>query len=167
MSKIVLRLMLLLGLLVLPAGCAGEKITDIPDIRVSFVATELTDAEYVYVGTKELENVTKNDFKKMMFSLDVIDSSKITDRQVIVLQLKHAANAYDGKRYWFGKGYRQDNPGEHAAHYSDEFVFYAKGLDEQAIRNIFRTSEAMVSWTTSDGERRDKTFLLGDVLKFE
>ena len=129
--------------------------------------SNLTDEEFQSIGTKGLENATKSDFKNIEFALDVKQTNKVSNRKVIIPNLREVANSYDRKRYWFGKSYTKDNQREKFANYDYKFVFYSKGLEEQAIKNIFDASEVRVSWITNTGENKKYVFKLGDVIQFK
>ncbi|MEA1961001.1 MAG: hypothetical protein U9N81_06955 [Bacillota bacterium] len=148
-------------------GCGTGDAKDEPQINLQFNVSDLTDEEFQSVGTKGLENAAKSDFKNIEFSLDIEQSNKISDRKVIIPNLREAANAYDIERYWSGESYNQDNTGEKFAEYGAQFVFYSKGLDEQTIKKIFDSSEVNVSWTANNRENEEKVIRLGEVIQFK
>ncbi|TDT62449.1 hypothetical protein [Fonticella tunisiensis] len=167
MKRIIMIIIFLLSPLLIIAACSTEKIKKEPEISLKFNVSNLTDIEFQSVGTGQLENASKNDFKNMEFTLDVKHSNKISNRKIIIPDIKKIANSYDRERYWFGQSYSQDNSEEKFAKYSNKFVFYSKGLNEQAIRNIFNTAEVRVSWTTDSGSNEEKIFKLGEVIQFK
>jgi len=42
-----------------------------------------------------------------------------------------------------------------------------KGLDEQGIKNIFKSAEVKISWATKDGTNKESVFNLGDIIQFK
>lgn len=129
--------------------------------------SNLTDEEFQSVGTEGLENATKSDFKNIEFTLDVNQSNKISNRKIVVPNIGKAANSYDIERYWFGGLSKQDNIYEKFAKYGKKFVLYSKGLDEQTIKSIFNPLKVNVSWTTSNGENKEKVYMSGEVIQFK
>lgn len=138
-----------------------------PQISVKFNVSSLTDEEFMYVGTKGLNNPTKNDFKNIEFTLDVKNSDAISNRKITVLDLKAVISSYDKNRYWFGNYGTDDSPVNKYAKYDSKSVFYSNGLTDQDIKNIFNTSEVKISWTTRDGKDKERIINLGDSIKFE
>lgn len=144
-----------------------NKYKNEPQIIVKFSVSNLTDEEFMYVGTKGIDNPNKNDFKNIEFTLDVQNSDAISNRKITVPDLKSVVCSYDKSRYWFGNYGSDDTPIHKYAQYSSKFVFYSRGLTEQDIKNIFNSSEVKISWTTSDSKDKEKIINLGDVIKFK
>ena len=167
MRKIIITIIFLLSTLLILTACGTEKVKDDPEISAKFKVYNLTDEEFQLVGTKELENASKDDFKNIEFSLDVKHSNNMSNRKIIIPDFKNVVKSYDKKRYWFGEGSSQDNSNENFAQYGNKIVFYSKGLDEQAIKNIFGESEVRVSWTTNSGKDEEKVFKLGEIIQFQ
>lgn len=166
MKKLIMAIILLSTIVIITACSIGDS-KDEPKISLKFDVSNLTDNEFQYVGTKELENAIKEDFKNIEFTLDVKNSNEISNRKITVPDFKKIANSYDRNRYWFGNAYSQDNSSENFANYGYKFVFYSNELDEQTIKNIFNLAEAKVSWTKSDGTNEEKVFNLGDIIQFK
>lgn len=166
MKKLIMAIILLSTIVIMIACSIGDS-KDEPEISLKFDVSNLTDNEFQYVGTKELENTTKEDFKNIEFALDVKNSNAISNRKITVPDFKKIANSYDRERYWFGNAYSQNNSEENFANYGYKFVFYSNELDEQDIKNIFNLAEAKVSWTKSDGTNEEKVFNLGDIIQFK
>ncbi|WP_425804809.1 hypothetical protein ACHOLT_00170 [Desulfitobacterium sp. Sab5] len=165
-KSFILTTVILLSISLILTACGTGKIKE-PEINLKFNISDLTDEEFQSIGTKGLENATKSDFKNIEFALDVEQTNEVSNRKVIKPNLKEAANSYDRERYWFGESYSQDNQGENFTKYGSEFVFYSKGLEEQAIKTIFDSSEVRVSWTTNSGENKEHVFKLGEVIQFK
>ena len=138
-----------------------------PKIDLKFDVSDLTDKDFESVGIKGAENATKNDFKNIEFTLDVKQSKKNSNRKISIPDIKKIVYSYDRDRYWYGEGYQQDNSQEMSANYEYKIVFYSKGLENQAIKNIFNSAEVKVSWTTNVGENEERVFKLGDVIQFK
>lgn len=166
MKRIVVSIILLLSIFMLLTSCNKKKETNEPDISIKLNVSDLTDDEYKSVGTKNIDNATKDDFKSIDFSLYVKNSSKTTDRKIEVPDLKRLVKSYDEKRYWFGSESSQDNSSENFAQYSKKIVFYSKGLINEDIKKIFLTSEVNVLWTINNTEN-EKVYNLGSILTFE
>ena len=162
MGKFTKTIILILGLSLIVTACTTKE----PKISLNFNVSDLTEEEFKSVGTKELENSTKYDFKNIEFKLDVEHSNKISNRKIIVPSIKEIIHLKYKDRYWFGEGNNQDNEGENFAKYSEKVVFYSNGLEEEEIKEIFKSSEVKVSWITDTGENQEEIFNLGDVIEF-
>ena len=166
MKKIII--VIVFTIIVLAIGIYSvDKYKNNPQINVEFNVSNLNDEEYMYVGTKGIDNPTKNDFKNIEFSLDVTNSDAISNRNITIPNLKKVSNSYDKERYWFGPSDIDDSPMNKYAKYSRQFVFYSKGLTEQDIKNIFNSSEVKISWTTSSGKDEEKIIKLGENNQFK
>lgn len=135
-----------------------------PKIKMEFNIAHLTDSDYKEVGTSELTDPTKDDFRKVEFSLKISHSRRITYRNIVIPDLKKIINSYDIKRYWYGKSSSQDNANERFATYTDSFVFYSKGLTKQQMKDMFRSASAEISWAVKYNK---KELNLGDYINFQ
>ena len=82
--------------------------------------------------------------------------------------LKQVLNEIDGNsRYWYGSWSSQDNESENFATYDQEFVFYAKGLSDDDIKQAFSNEKIIVSWTKHNNEQIKKEYNLSDLIKFD
>jgi len=168
MKKFPIFFVLVLIVTLTITACSTIKLKDDPEIIVQFNVTDLTDKEFSSVGTKGLDNPTKDDFKNIEFTLDFKQSSnKTTNRKIVIPDIKKMVNSYDMERYWFGQSYNQDNSQEDFAKYGYKFVLYSKGLSQQDIKNIYKASDVLVSWTTKDGTNEERIFKLNDIIQFK
>ena len=147
-------------------ACNVKKEED-PIITIAFSASELSDEDYESVGTAGLENPKKEEFKKIEFSLEVKQSNEITDRSIVVPDIKKVVNSKDPERYWSGSFSRQDNPQENFARYDYSFVLYTKELDEQEIRDLFESEKVRISYTDKNDVYKEEAFTLSDILQFK
>ncbi|WP_411678846.1 hypothetical protein [Clostridium thailandense] len=46
-------------------------------------------------------------------------------------------------------------------------MFYLKGSNEQAIRNVFKSAVVKISWITSNGSNEEKVLKLNDFIQFK
>lgn len=167
MKRFITSFAFLLIVSLIITACNTTKVKDNPEINVQFIVSGLTDKEFESVGTEGFENPTKDDFKNIEFTLDVKQSNKISNRKIIMPDIKRLTYSHDIQRYRFGQSYSQDNSQDNFAKYGENFMFYSKGLHEQDIRNIFKSAEVKVSWTTKDGNNEERFFKLGDIIQFE
>ena len=167
MKKFIIMAIFVLSTLLIVTACSTESVKSEPEISLNFNVSNLTDEEFLYVGTKRLDNPTQNDFKNIEFTLDVKNSEEISNRKITIPDLKAVSNSYDKSRYWFGNFDTDDSPINKYAKYSSKFVFYSNGLTEHDIKNIFNSSEVKISWTASNGKNEEKTIKLGEVIKFQ
>lgn len=157
---------LALSILLVLTACNANNVKSEPKISVKFKVSNLTNEEFQYVGTKGLNNPTKDDFKNIEFNLEVDNSDGISNRKITTPDLKAVANSYDKNRYWFGESSTDDSTGN-KYEYVYKFTFYSNGLNEEDIKNIFNSSEVKISWTTSNGKNESKNIKLGDVIQFQ
>lgn len=94
MKKLIMAIILLSTIVIMTACSIGDS-KDEPEISLKFDVSNLTDNEFQYVGTKELENAIKEDFKNIEFALDVKNSNTISNRKITVPDFKKTANSYD------------------------------------------------------------------------
>lgn len=160
-------IILILGVSFIITGCSRNEIKDEPKFGLKFNVSNLTEEEYKLVGTKELKNPKKDDFKNIEFTLDVEHSNKISNRNISVPSIKEVIQKQYKDRYWFGKGDSEDNKEANFASYGEKIVFYSKGLKEEEIKEIFKSSEVKISWSTDNEKSKEKIFNLGDIIEFE
>lgn len=166
MKKFINTIIVILSISLIVTACTTKENKEEPKINLKFNVSNLTEEEFESLGTKELENPTKNDFKNIEFKLGVEHSNKISNRKIIVPSIKEIINLQYADRYWFGQGNSQDNEGENFAEYSEKIVFYSNGLKDEEIKEIFKSLEVKISWTVDNGENQEKIFNLGDVIEF-
>lgn len=166
MKKLIIAIVFI-GIVLVIGIYSVDKYKNDPQINVKFNISNLNDEQYLYVGTKGIDNPTKNDFKNIEFTLDVKNSDEISNRNITVPDLKTVICSYDKSRYWFGDYGIDDTPVHKYAQYSSKSVFYSRGLTEQDIKNIFNSSEVKISWTRSDGKDEEKIIKLGEISQFK
>lgn len=167
MRKFIKTIIFILSISLVLTTCTTEGNKEEAKINLILKISNLTEEEFKSIGTKDLENPTKDDFKNIEFELDIKYSNKVSNKKVTVPSIKEIINSKYGNRYWFGECSSQDNEGENIAHYSEKIVFYSNGLSEEEIKGIFKASEVKISWITDDDENQEKTFNLGDVIQFK
>lgn len=163
MKRFISVIVLLLSLLLIMPGCSTREVKDDPEISLSFNLSTLTDEEYTYVGTKGLENPTKDDFKNIELTLAVKHSNNISNRKITVPDIQNILRAKG--ILWFGEQSSQDNSTEKFANYEKKYVIYTKGMDEKAIKNMFISSEVKISWTAKSGKTEEKVFKLNEIIQ--
>ncbi|ATW26059.1 hypothetical protein [Candidatus Formimonas warabiya] len=146
----------------------GKQKAAEPKVKVTAVVYHLTDEEFQEVDPTGFINPTKEDFRKFVFDLNVTQPKEIRDRKVTLPPMKEGINQYDNSsRYLSGESSQQDNPLEDFARYHEEFIFYAKGLDNSTIKGIYRPQMVTVSWTTKEGEPKSKQVGIGERIRFK
>lgn len=167
MKKFIKTIIFILGISLIITACTIKEDIEDPKISFKFNVSNLTEEEFKSVGTKELENPTNDYFKNIEFNLNVENSNKISNRKITVPSIKEIINSKYEDRYWFGECTSQDNEEENFAGYSEKIVFYSNGLNQEEIKEIFKSSEVKISWTTDNGKNQEKIFNLGDVIEFK
>lgn|GEM_PF-1321658 len=174
MKKIILIVLFICTMLML-VSCKGNDNNYYNNVAfnevypvLKFDVSALTDDDFSSVGTSELKNAKKEDFKKIRFTLNVTNRSDITKRTIIFPtgeEIKAHANSNKIDRYWFGSEIR-DNSRVKSAMYRYDFVFYSKGLNDQDIRNMFGSLTTKVSWYSPSGSHTEITIPVSDGIQF-
>jgi len=154
-------------LFVLLLGVACNSMQE-PEINVEVKVTELSDEEYSAIGTRGLEDPVKDDFRKVKISLNVVQFVEITAREVQYPETeawKNAINSIDGDRYWVGNRYERNNDNENTVEYTEEFIFYYKGLSEDEVKQAFESLIFKISWITKQGTLQSKEFEVSEIIE--
>lgn len=158
-------LLILLTLFLLATACSN---TEEQKTTIEATISQLSNEEFDSIGTHELDNPTKDDFRKFTFNFELEHSADIQRKVEFPLRnsWKEAINSIDDKdRYWFGDGYEQNNDSENFATYHQEFVFYAKGLNEDEIRKAFNSITFEV-YLDIEGENVKKEYKVSDLIEY-
>lgn len=166
MKRLFVTIFILMCISSILIACSNIKSLEDPEIKLNLSVTELSDEDFMSLGTKGLENATKNDFRNIDFTLEVNHTKNVTDRKINIPDFKANLNNNE-KRYWFGNTYSQDNGSENFARYGDKFVIYSKGLDDQAIRDLFKGLEVKITWTQNSKESKEKFYKMDEMIQFK
>jgi len=154
-------------LFVLLLGVACNSAQE-PEVKVEVKVTELSDEEYSGIGTHGLEDPVKDDFRKVKISLNVVQFDEISAREVQYPETeewKKAINSIDGNRYWVGNRYERNNENENTVDYTEEFIFYYKGLSEDEVKQAFESLTFKISWVTKQGALQSKEFEVSEIIE--
>lgn len=143
------------------------SISQEPKINVKFTISHLTNEDYLYVGTHNIENPSKDDFRNIELSLDIKNLKNTSNRNIIMPEFKEIANSYDRERYWYGHSYEQNNSSENFAQCGYQFIFYSDGLTDEDIRKNFNLSDVGIIWKTSNGKNEEKLIKLNNIIEFQ
>ena len=143
-------------------SCLTKNSEDIPDIMISFTVSNLSDEEYSSIGTHELTNPKKEDFKNIEFQLGLND---LQNMNVEIPNFKMISNEGGVNRYWCAGNMEYPYDEENSL-YHDKFIFYSKDLDNEGIKGVFRNAKVKVSWTENN-ESKSKIYKLGDIMTFK
>lgn len=78
---------------------------------------------------------------------------------------KSLIDSIDEKRYWYGTSVEQED--ENLAQYTNEIVFYSKGLRDEELSDAFESAKLTVSWDTKEGKTVTKEYVIGDLIEFK
>lgn len=165
MKKIIKTILFILSISLIVTSCTTNNKEE-AKIDLILKVSNLTEEEFKSVGTKDLENPTKDDFRNIEFELDIEYLNKVSNKKVTVPSIKEIINSKYGNRYWFGESSSQDNEWENISNYSEKIMFYSKGLSDEEIKGIFKASEVKISWITDNDKYQEKIFNLADVIEF-
>lgn len=139
--------------------------TQEPIIKVEASISKLSEKEYKRVGTQNLEHPVRDDFKTFTFQWKLEHGDEMTSRTIDMPDWKSLINSIDGKRYWYGNSDEQED--ENLAQYTNEIVFYSKGLRDEQLREAFESAKLTVSWDTKEGKTVTKEYVIGDLIEFK
>lgn len=162
-NKVIVALIVFFQLVLL-SSCSNIPYE--PKIKMHIIVRELTKKEYSEVGTKDLNNPTIHDFKKLVFDFEMKTSKHITYRSINIPEhpiWKMRINSIDGERYWFGNyNEMKDNSMVHR-----EIVFYSKGVTEEQIRRAFENTFIRISYQTKDSVSSTMEYNVGNYIEFK
>lgn len=164
MKKSILCLTFLILLLFLTA-CNNKE----PSIEVVVKVSPISKEEYSRVGaTKDIIEPKQADFKVFEYTFNMKHSNAVTNRQIETTEYfgKTLNRIDDVDRYWSGSGSSQDNPSENFAVYKEKFVFYARGLSQEDMKNAFSDIKLTVSWNDHKDVKREKQYKIADLIEF-
>lgn len=138
-----------------------------PQITIEAKVATLTTDEFKSVGTKGLDNPTKEDFRKLTFKLHVqhLPEFQLTVNTPEERWRKNINQVDEQTRYWFGSGSKRDD--DEIVEYIDEFVIYTKGLSDQDIKDAYKGSVYTLTWMSHEGVIDEKVFSVSDVMEFQ
>lgn len=164
MKKNYIKLFLVFITLLVLVSCEQKKANENPIISASFVISNLSDEDFSSIGTTQ---VTKSDFKKVFFSLDMKHNDNITERSISIPVFKEIVNSYDNiERYWFGNNTKIDNKSENYTYYETNFILYIGNLSDDEIASIFNSENISISYMEND-ENKQEIINLEKILKYE
>lgn len=128
-----------------------------PKVKVITKVSTLNNKEYREVGTEQLKNPKKDDFRKVNIELTLSGVDKIEEEKVVMPSYKKFFNTIDKDelvRYWFGEGYAKKDDEENKEVFNQEFVLYTKNLSKDDIRNALETNVIKTSWVNKDNKEK-------------
>ncbi|QJX80216.1 hypothetical protein [Priestia megaterium] len=142
-----------------------------PDVKVVTKVSSLSDKEYGEVGTDQLKNPKKDDFRKVTIELTLSEVDKIKKEKVDMPSYKKIFNTIDKDeqtRYWFGEGYAKEDDEQNKEVFNQEFVLYTKDLSEDDIKTALETNKIKATWVNADNkEKVEKEVSAADHISFK
>lgn len=132
-----------------------------PDIKVSVLLQDLTETEYLHVGTAEIENPVIDDFKKLIVRLD---ARGLENRNIRFPSIRDIDDLLTGDVVWFGSSESTDNPSEDVAYYLLETTLYTRNITAEEIRKKLSALNIDISYTDKQGDKVEKHYNVGDCL---
>lgn len=156
--------------IVLLTACNNQA----PEIVIEAKVSPVSKEQYKKLGaagdTKHLSEPKQTDFQFFEFHFNMEHPNSLKERKVDMYNFEHVQQALneidDNSRYWYGRWGIQDNEGENFATYNQDFVFYAKGLSDDDIKQAFSNEKIIVSWTNDYNEQITKEYNLSDLINF-
>lgn len=134
-------------------------------IKVEASISKLSEKEYKRVDTQSLDHPVRDDFKTFTFQWKLEHGDEITSRKIDMPDWKSLIDSIDEKRYWYGTSVEQED--ENLAQYTNEIVFYSKGLRDEELSDAFESAKLTVSWDTKEGKTVTKEYVIGDLIEFK
>lgn len=161
MKRILVLLVVLCSLLVV---CNDSD----SDVQINTTISPINSEEFNGLGgTNKYGESTEKDFKKLTFDFSIEHKEEINRDIKMFNDWRTFLNEYDEvNRYWGGNSSFQDNMGVNFAQYDYELIFYAKGLSEEDIKEIFEEARIYVTWEV-DEETKTSEYSIRDSIKFE
>lgn len=128
-----------------------------PEAKVVTKVSPLSDKEYREVGTEQLKNPKKDDFRKVKIELTLSEVDKIEKEKVDMPSYKKIFNTIDKDeqtRYWFGEGFAKKDDDGNKEVFNQEFVLYTKDLSEDDIKTALETNTIKTSWVNKDNKEK-------------
>ncbi|WP_227940398.1 fructose-bisphosphate aldolase [Alkalihalobacillus deserti] len=141
--------------------------TQQPNITIEAHVLELTEKEYNSIGTHELENSIKDDFRKFKLKFEMEYSNRIADRKIDFPDGTDWANIISKERYRFGSGRKYIPNDKGDAVFYREFIFYSKGLSEEEIKSAFDSTIIEVFWVSKEGKPIKKEYVISNLVEFD
>lgn len=129
-----------------------------PDIKVTALLQDLTEEEYLRVGTGEIYNPTIHDFKKLSIRLDTHGRVNGSVSFPTALELRDLLTS---DVYWFGRSEAMNPPAEDV-YCLLEATLYTRNITPQEIREKLKVLEIEVAYTDQQGEKLKNTYNLAD-----
>lgn len=145
------------------SACGNNK----PSVNITAEMLSVTDQQFQSIGTSAIDNPSKDDFKIFKFRLDEQNSNNVKNRNIVVPNFIQVFGNSRDNLYWIGQSSIQDNINENFAKYSYDITLYTRGLDEDSLREILNSEEVVVSWTTENGQQKEKRYKIGDLVEFK
>lgn len=134
-----------------------------PDIKVTALLQDLTEEEYLGVGTGEIYNPTIHDFKKLIIRLDTHGRLNGSVRFPTSLELRDLLTS---DVYWFSRSEAMNPPAEDV-YCLLEATLYTRNITPQEIREKLKALEIEVAYTDQQGKKLETTYNLADYFLVE
>ncbi len=153
--------------IILTSSCSSNKEAKAsPRTNVLFTVSDLTDEEFQSIGTGELVNPTKNDFKNIHLIVETQNFNDTNKAKITIPVFNNILIKDKQNRYWYGSGFDQ-NPTKELTTSERDFVFYSKGLkDTKAIKDYFTGIEVIISWQ-EENDTITMHYDLGELIMFK
>lgn len=163
MKKILLFLIIGFLFIIIANSCYS----DTPKVDIIANLTNLSDKEFSYVGTKGIENPSKDDFINFHFRLKITNLINMRSRDVELPNFKEIINGFDIERYWAGESVRQNISNENFLYYENKYLIFKRGLDAEQLKEMFSTAEVKIIFVYENGRKCDFNYNIGEIIKIQ
>ncbi|MFT4413982.1 hypothetical protein ACLM5H_08990 [Fredinandcohnia humi] len=116
--------------ILLLSGCNKDQVFINAETEIHSITAE----EFEVIGVGDIENPNIDDFKRLKVNLEIENVENLQSHEITTPNFRQIINSIDNnhERYWFG------NESKESTKYTLEMVFFARGLEEEDIRNAFK-----------------------------
>ena len=165
MKKPFLLTVLLLSIILTSSCSSNKEIQKPPKTNVLFTVSDLSEEEFQSIGTGDLVNPTKNDFKNIELIVETQNFNDGNKANITIPDFNNILTKDNQNRYYYGSGFDQ-NPQKERTTSERSFVFYSKGLkDTKAIKDYFTGIEVIISWQ-EENDTVTMRYDLGEIIIF-
>jgi hypothetical protein len=149
-----------ISFLVSSIGCTPQP----PKVSVLAQITNVSDKEFqnlTEIGAAR--GLAKNEMKKLLVQASIDNSNSVKDISILIPNLNSAIDDfYKGRS--IGGGAFEEN-GKQKVGAEKNLIFDYRGLNENSIRDIFKSSDIELTWTNNVGQKVTNKYQIEDLIQ--
>ncbi|RNB81125.1 hypothetical protein EDM56_25710 [Brevibacillus fluminis] len=157
--KLLYMYLILLGCILIYA----ESLPQIPGVHIQATIGPITEEEYRLVQGKQLNRA---DLQKLLVRLKLSDSKSMTERTLKLPDLSAPLKNLSNSRVLQQFAAERNLPGVEEEATAEQFVIFdARGLDDEAIRELYSDSVGYLIYHDRDGKQSSDTFVISSIMQ--